>query len=154
MAMSFTVVSLVPTLESHMSAAYFGDLTVASDHETLIIAAAGFAVLGFMLVLWRRISDWSFDAMTFGQFLAAPAEARANIVFLLCGMLMISASVHFPGLLSLSPACFYPRWLSAVVKMPCGEWRFVSCWEAFVEFCQVLSSHSGTGRSPRFRPLP
>jgi zinc/manganese transport system permease protein len=118
MALSYTVVSMVPSLESHMAAAYFGDLTVATDHETIIIACLAAAVLIVLVMDWRRISAWSFEAMTFGQFLPSRADRLANIAFLVGGMLMISASVHILGLLFTLSCLFLP--IIVVSKMQSG----------------------------------
>lgn len=108
MALTYVVVALVPALESHVVAAYFGDLSVASDHESTIIAIVSLVALVLMLVDWRRISDWSFRSMIFGQFLPSRLDRMANAAFLVGGMLMIAASVHVLGLLFTLSCLFLP----------------------------------------------
>jgi zinc/manganese transport system permease protein/iron/zinc/copper transport system permease protein len=118
MAAGYTLVALVPTLETHMTAAYFGDLTVATDDETLLIACLSALVLVFLLWQWRRLSDWSFQTVTFGQLIPSPAERRVQAGFLAAGMVMISASVHFLGLLFTLACLFLP--ILVLSKMQSG----------------------------------
>ena len=108
MASTYVVVALVPALESHVVAAYFGDLTVASNHESTIIAIVSAVAIALMLIDWRRITDWSFRAMIFGQFLPSRQDRLANLAFLTGGMLMIAASVHVLGLLFTLSCLFLP----------------------------------------------
>lgn len=108
MALTYLIVALVPTLESHVVAAYFGDLTVASDHESAIIAIVSSVILALTLSDWRRLSYWSFQSMIFGQFLPSRRDRLANLAFLVGGMLMIAASVHVLGLLFTLSCLFLP----------------------------------------------
>lgn len=108
MAMNYSVISLVPSLETHMAAAYFGDLTVASHFETLLVAMLGFIAVVFCCIYWPRITYWSFEALTFGSFVAKPADRRIQLAFVATSLLVVAASVQFLGLLFTLSCLFVP----------------------------------------------
>lgn len=108
MAISYALVAMIPTLETHMAASYFGDLTLATEHEQILISFIALAALVFLLKKWRQISSWSFDQMTFGSFVATRSEMQAQLGFVATSMILISASVHFLGLLFTLTALFIP----------------------------------------------
>lgn len=108
MALSYTLVAMIPTLETHMAASYFGDLTLATEHEQILISFIGLSAVIYLLANWRLISSWSFDQMTFGSFVANRREMRAQLGFVAVSMVLISASVHFLGLLFTLATLFIP----------------------------------------------
>ncbi len=61
LALTYLLTSLTPALESHMAAAYFGDLAVMSDAAAVIVAIIGLASLIFIIKEWKFLSLVSFQ---------------------------------------------------------------------------------------------
>ncbi len=108
MALSYTLVAMVPRLESHMAASYFGDLTLASEHEQIVISTLALLATLYLLKQWRVLTSWSFDSVTFGSFIPTRFERRHHFIFLALTMILVSASVHFLGLLFTLASLFIP----------------------------------------------
>lgn len=61
LSLTYLMTSLTPSLESHMAAAYFGDLAVMSDNAAIISMIAAIAFIAFMLSNWRALTQISFQ---------------------------------------------------------------------------------------------
>ncbi|WP_413292617.1 metal ABC transporter permease [Bdellovibrio sp. HCB185ZH] len=61
LSLTYLMSSLTPSLESHMAAAYFGDLAVMSDNAAVIAMFAAALFMGFVLMNWRNLTQISFQ---------------------------------------------------------------------------------------------
>ncbi len=114
-ALTYTVIALVPSLETHMAASYFGDLTVASEFESIMVGSIGISALVLMIYFWRQITAWSFESVTFGSFISTTKDMLIQRLFLFSSLVLVSASVQFLGLLFTLSCLFLPSMI--LVKM-------------------------------------
>jgi len=114
-ALTYTVIALVPSLDSHMAASYFGDLSVASEFESILMGLIGITALAFTVHFWRDITAWSFESVTFGSFVATKRDLTIQRLFLFLSLVLLSASVQFLGLLFTLSCLFLPSMI--LVKM-------------------------------------
>lgn len=96
---TYAVISLVPGLETHMAASYFGDLAVASDFDSLIMAIVGACGLLFFGKFWRQVTAWSFDSVTFGISSQERTAKKVQGAFVALSLVIISASIQLLGFL-------------------------------------------------------
>ncbi|QDK46827.1 zinc ABC transporter ATPase [Bdellovibrio sp. ZAP7] len=61
LSLTYLMSSLTPSLESHMAAAYFGDLAVMSDNAAAIAMLAAVLFMVFILMNWRNLTQISFQ---------------------------------------------------------------------------------------------
>lgn len=117
-SVSYAVISLVPTLETHMAASYFGDLTVANEVESISMAAIGFLALIFMALSWRRVCAFSFESVTFGGVVSSAKDIWIQRGFVGFSLILVSASVQLLGLLFSLSCLFLPAMI--LVKLQRG----------------------------------
>jgi ABC-type Mn2+/Zn2+ transport system permease subunit len=91
-----------------MAASYFGDLALASDSDSLTMAAIGLAGLLFFKWSWRRVTAWSFDAVTFGIQSQNKSDRRLQNIFIAVSLVTISASIQLLGFLFTVSCLFLP----------------------------------------------
>ncbi|QDK39096.1 metal ABC transporter permease [Bdellovibrio sp. NC01] len=61
LALTYLMTAITPSLESHMAAAYFGDLAVMSDATGQLALVAAALFTGFVLTYWRQLTHISFE---------------------------------------------------------------------------------------------
>jgi zinc/manganese transport system permease protein/iron/zinc/copper transport system permease protein len=108
MSLTYTLMALIPSLETNMATSYFGDLTVTSNLEAgamIAIGAVGIAFFGFKR---KSILAWSFDFSTFGSPYKSEQNKRTQTYFLLLALIAISTSIQFLGLLFTLLCLFLP----------------------------------------------
>lgn len=108
MAVSSLIISLVPSLESHMASAFFGDISVATNFEAQTISLIGLAAIAHMVLNWKGLVKDSFDQVIFRQPHQSPTDKRRQILFLAVVLVVITASVQFLGLLFTLSCLFIP----------------------------------------------
>jgi zinc/manganese transport system permease protein/iron/zinc/copper transport system permease protein len=61
LALTYLLSAITPSLETHLAAAYFGDIAVMSDFAAKIIMVTGLIMGALVLKNWRKISLTSFQ---------------------------------------------------------------------------------------------
>ncbi|KHD89093.1 MAG: zinc ABC transporter ATPase [Bdellovibrio sp. ArHS] len=61
LSLTYLITSITPALESHMAAAYFGDIAVMSDKAAQMSLVAGAAFGAFLFWRWQELSMISFQ---------------------------------------------------------------------------------------------
>jgi ABC-type Mn2+/Zn2+ transport system permease subunit len=108
LAITDLVISLVPSLESHMVSSFFGDISVASNFEAQLIALMGLGALVFTMGTWNGIVKNSFEQVIFRQTHQSAADRRRQFLFLAVTLIIITACVQFLGLLFTLSCLFIP----------------------------------------------
>lgn len=63
LSLTYLITSVVPSLESHMAAAYFGDLAVMSNESAQICGVAAFIAVIWLLKSWTSLTISSFQVV-------------------------------------------------------------------------------------------
>ncbi len=108
LATTYLIISLVPSLETHMAASFFGDISVASDGEARLIALIGLLSGSFVFYKWNAIVKWSFEQVIFRSFHASRRDRSIQYGFLAATLITITACVQFLGLLFTLSCLFLP----------------------------------------------
>jgi ABC-type Mn2+/Zn2+ transport system permease subunit len=108
LAVTDLVISLVPSLESHMVSSFFGDISVASNFEAQLIALMGLGALAFVLGTWNGIVKNSFEQVIFRQAHQNSVDRSRQFFFLALTLIVITACVQFLGLLFTLSCLFIP----------------------------------------------
>ena len=114
LSVSYMITALVPALESHMSASFFGDLALISDSDAKILIAVGGLALILIIAFWRKITELTFDIAVFSDSLNARANPLIHYGFVALTILVLCLSIQFMGFLFsvtslLVPALFFSR---------------------------------------------
>jgi zinc/manganese transport system permease protein len=113
LSVTHAIVSLVPGLEMHMAASYFGDLSVASDLDSLAMAAIGVIGLTFFGRCWRQVTALSFDVVTFGIGPQGPTDRKVQRMFVVLSLVTLSASIQLMWFLFTLSCLFLPTMVMA-----------------------------------------
>lgn len=95
LALTYLLTSMTPALESHMAAAYFGDLAVMSDLAGQIVGFMAIVSLVFMLKNWKELSLSSFQLSNSSLIHRQPK----NTVFEMLTLIVTAAAVQNMGYL-------------------------------------------------------
>jgi zinc/manganese transport system permease protein/iron/zinc/copper transport system permease protein len=95
LGLTYLLTSLTPSLESHMAAAYFGDLAVMSDTQSQIVLIIGILSLVFVLKEWKNLSLTSFQLSNSSMI----HRRWKNGAFELITLIVTAASVQNMGYL-------------------------------------------------------
>lgn len=95
LALTYLLTSLTPSLESHMAAAYFGDLAVMSDLAAKIVGFISLGALIFVLRNWKILSLSSFQ-LSNSSLIHAKSKGR---VFETLTLVVTAAAVQNMGYL-------------------------------------------------------
>lgn len=104
LSLTYLITSLTPSLETHMAAAYFGDLAVMSNHGAQISLLLGLVFAGFALSYWRKLSLLSFQLMN-QSLVHRPWYER---VFHLSTLVLTTVAIQNMGYLFTIGAVFIP----------------------------------------------
>lgn len=113
MSLSYSILAMIPSLESHTAASFFGDLALASDNESFVISIFSVIIFVVLLVNWRSITHWSFLTATFHQFPMTREMRQGQMVFLVSSLALIALSVQLLGLLFTLSCLFFPILIQA-----------------------------------------
>jgi zinc/manganese transport system permease protein/iron/zinc/copper transport system permease protein len=108
MAVTYSIISLVPGLETHMAASYFGDLALASNSDSIIMAAIGLIAIFFFKFTWRQVTAWSFDTVIFGIQSQRKSDRTLQVIFVSVSLVTIAASIQLLGFLFTVSCLFLP----------------------------------------------
>jgi ABC-type Mn2+/Zn2+ transport system permease subunit len=108
LSLAYGIISLVPGLEGHMTATYFGDIATASHYEAGFMILMGMLGLLFFLFYWKKITAYSFNLSLFGFSINSHDTHNYNHLFIFLSQLTIAASVLFLGLLFTLLCLFLP----------------------------------------------
>lgn len=108
LAVTDLVISLVPSLESHMASAFFGDISVASNSEARTIYLMGLAATSYLFHSWKGLVKNSFDQVIFRQPHQNSSDKARQFAFLSVALVVITACVQFLGLLFTLSCLFIP----------------------------------------------
>lgn len=120
LAITNLIISLVPSLESHMVASFFGDISVASNKEAQLIALIGFGARMFMYNSWTGIVKNSFDQVIFRQPHQTSKDKIREKIFLFATLTVITACVQFLGLLFTLSCLFIPAMILSRAQTQLG----------------------------------
>lgn len=95
LALTYLLTSMTPALESHMAAAYFGDLAVMSDLAGQVVGVIALLALVFVLKNWKILSLSSFQFSNSSLIHRQPK----NTVFEMLTLLVTAAAVQNMGYL-------------------------------------------------------
>jgi zinc/manganese transport system permease protein/iron/zinc/copper transport system permease protein len=104
LALTYLITSLTPALETHMAAAYFGDLAVMSVHGAQISLLTGIIFVIFALKFWRRLSGISFQLMN--QSLIH--QSKVDFIFSVSTLFLTTLAIQNMGYLFTIGAVFIP----------------------------------------------
>lgn len=95
LSLTYLMSSLTPSLESHMAAAYFGDLAVMTDGaaQFSLVAALGFG--GFILWAWRSLTKVSFELVNHSSI----HRDSKNLIFDVGTLLLTTVAIQSMGYL-------------------------------------------------------
>ncbi len=108
LSLTYAVTALVPSLETHMGASFFGDLAVISDLEAILMCFISSVVLHFMLRRWREVTDLSFMMAIFSGTILGKRKRKLERSFLIMALILICSGIQFMGLLYTLTALFLP----------------------------------------------
>jgi len=108
LSITYSVTSLVPSLESHMVATFFGDLAVISEEAARFMAVFAGAALVLLAVIWKTVSEQSFDRAIFGVTLRSRREKKINVLFVALSIAMLCLGIQYMGLLFVISSLFLP----------------------------------------------
>lgn len=108
LGVTHAVTSLVPSLESHMAANFFGDLAVTSDAASKILILAGLASISVLLLYWKQITNRSFDTAIFGSQRNTRSGAMTDAIFMAATILMLGLAIQSLGFLFTVSSLFLP----------------------------------------------
>lgn len=86
--------ALVPTLESHLSQRFFGDLATVMDHEAKAGLILSLLCLCYLVMSWKALVRFSFETMVLNF-----KRQQNHVGFLVVQILAISFSVMIFGLI-------------------------------------------------------
>jgi zinc/manganese transport system permease protein len=137
LSLKYLVTSLVPSLESHLAASFFGDLAVVSDPEAQWLFLLGTAVLLLLAFSWKKISMQSFEIAIFGRISGGRIARRTSLSFLVIALGMICLSIQYLGLLFTLASLFLPTLILS------GSARNLNVYTFAVVGLAVLGSLTG-----------
>lgn len=104
LSLTYLITSLTPALETHMAAAYFGDLAVMSNHGAQISLFAGMVFVAFALKFWRKLSGISFQLMN--QSLVH--QSKIDLIFSVSTLFLTTLAIQNMGYLFTIGTVFIP----------------------------------------------
>lgn len=108
LSITYSVTSLVPSLESHMVATFFGDLAVISEEAARFMAFFAGVALVLLMVIWKAVSEQSFDKAIFGTTLKSRREKHIDALFVSLSVAMLCLAIQYMGLLFVISSLFLP----------------------------------------------
>lgn len=106
LSLTYLVTALVPSLESHMTSQFFGDLALISENAAKGTSIAVALVWGVLIYSWRIVTESSFDIATFGRILPNRTKANMNRLFVVVTLVTLCLSIQLMGLLFTISALF------------------------------------------------
>ncbi|WP_413568804.1 metal ABC transporter permease [Bdellovibrio sp. HCB117] len=95
LSLTYLITSITPSLESHMAAAYFGDIAVMSNLGAQMSLAAGLAFGAFLLWSWKELSMISFQLLNQSSI----HRSGKNLVFDVGTLLLTTMAIQSMGYL-------------------------------------------------------
>lgn len=140
LALTYLLTSLTPSLESHMAAAYFGDLAVMSDLAGQTVGLTSLLALVFVLRYWRSLSLASFQLSNSSLI----HRQSKSVLFEILTLVVTAASVQNMGYLftigSLFIGTSFAAHSSRDLKSYTKKMLFISISGSFLGFLISLLS--------------
>ncbi len=108
MALTYLIISLAPNVESHMLAAFFGDLALISNTDSYSIGIISILVIAFVWRFWNSLSAMSFEKVTFDVLVLNSSQKKLQMSFIFVYLFLITVSVQMMGLLFTLSCLFFP----------------------------------------------
>ncbi|MCX6117520.1 MAG: metal ABC transporter permease [Proteobacteria bacterium] len=114
--------ALFPSLESHMTQKFFGDLATIANKELILILIVSVAVAVLLIKNWKDFSCESFDLALFGRAGIFGGRQIDPRIFQISSFVLICISVQAMGFLFTTGALLIPTTIQGVIRSR-GLWR-------------------------------
>lgn len=91
LSLTYLITSIVPSLESHMASAYFGDLAVMSNESAQACGAAALVAVIWLLKSWKPLTISSFQVVNQSLIHKAGSEKIFDLATLLLTALAVQS---------------------------------------------------------------